>query len=265
MAKILITGASSGLGAALALSYSKGGTALALWGRDQERLDQVAIECRARGAQAEILSLDIRDIDLLIRRLRELDERCELDLAIFNAGVGGTTPYEHRSEAPERAYEQATVNFTAPIVGAATIGERMAARGHGHIVLIGSVAGSFPLPMSPAYSAAKAGLAMFAEALQLRLEFHGVAVTLALPGFVDTPMSRGVAGPQPFLMTAEAAAAVIVRKVARRSPRFALPRPYGALQALAHVLPRALTRSVLRNLHRRLEAQARSDKFNRIG
>ena len=265
MPKILITGASSGLGAALARDYAKtADVGLVLWGRNRERLDAVAADCRSRGAQVEIVCFDIRDIDLLVASLKELDERNPLDLAIFNAGVGGTTPLDIRSEAPERVYEQVTVNFTAPAVGAATIAERMAARARGHIVLIGSVAGSFPLPMSPTYSAAKAGLAMFAEALRLRLEPHGVTITLVVPGFVDTPMSRGLPGPQPFLMTAEAAAAAIVGKVASRATRFVLPRPYAAIQVLAHFLPRGLTRTVLRRIHRRIEAQERSDKFNRI-
>ena len=83
----------------------------------------------------------------------------------------------------------------------------MAARGHGQIVLIGSIAESFPLPMAPIYAASKAGLPCLPKPWAFALATHGVAVTLVSPGFIDTPMSRQVTEPKPFLMTADRAAA----------------------------------------------------------
>ena len=89
-----------------------------------------------------------------------------MDIAIFNAGLGGTAPADVAAEAPQSAQAIAEVNFTAPIVGANAIAGAMAARGAGHIVLVGSITESFPLPMAPTYAATKAGLKMFAEALR---------------------------------------------------------------------------------------------------
>jgi short-subunit dehydrogenase len=99
--------------------------------------------------------------------------------------------------------------------------------------------------MAPTYAGAKAGIAMFAEALGLRLKGSGVSVTLVSAGFIDTPMSRQVTTPKPFLLSAEKAAAIIARRIARKPRRIAVPWQFGVIRVLALTLPRALTRSVL--------------------
>jgi short-subunit dehydrogenase len=248
MLNIMITGASSGLGAELACAYAAPGTNLILYGRDEQRLNDTAVVCRRRGAVVEVACLDIRNIESLIAHIRDLDKRMPLDLAIFNAGVGGIAPIDRVSELPERSYETALVNFASPVVGATVVGELMGGRGRGRIVLIGSLAGSFPLPMAPTYAGTKAGLAMFAESLELRLTKHGVGVTLVSPGFIDTPMSRSVPPPKPFMMTAPAAAAIIRRKVASGSRRLVVPWQFSIILALARWLPRPITRAVLRRV-----------------
>ena len=248
MSNIMITGASSGLGAQLACLYAAPGSNLFLYGRDGERLNDTAARCRQRGAVVWTVCIDIRDIDLLISHIRSADRRMPLDLAIFSAGVGGVAPVERISELPERSYETAVVNFASPVVCATVVGELMGARGHGRIVIIGSLAGSFPLPMAPTYSGTKAGLAMFAEALELRLYKHGVHVTIVSPGFIDTPMSRSVPPPKPFMMTASDAAVIIQRKVALGYRRVILPWQFSILLSLTKLLPRSLTRAVLRRL-----------------
>jgi short-subunit dehydrogenase len=247
-ANILITGASSGLGAALARAYAVPETHLSLWGRDADRLAQVIDDCRARGATATGVGWDFRDIEGLAARLEELDRQQPIDLAIFSAGLGGTTPSDRIVEAPERSGEIAMVNFTAPLVGATAVANRMVQRRRGHIVVIGSLLESLPLPIAPTYAAAKTGLKIFAEALGIGVRAHGVAVTLVSPGFVDTPMSRQVSGPKPLMITAEAAAAIIRRGIARRSPRIVFPRPLAMLCAIFLHLPRRLRHGVLRRV-----------------
>jgi len=121
----------------------------------------------------------------------------------------------------------------------------MVRRGTGHIVLIGSISESYPLPMAPTYAATKAGLRLFAEALGLRLSKQGVAVTLVSPGFVDTPMSRKLTEPRPFLITADAAAAVIVRGVAAGKRVIVVPWQFAVIRALSMLLPRAILRWAL--------------------
>lgn len=248
MNAILITGASSGLGAALARRYAHPDRHLLLWGRDHARLEATADECRRRGANVDLDLLDLRDVTVSAQRLAAADARTPIALAIFNAGVGGVAPPGRAVEAPERVHEIATVNFTAAVVGASAIAERMRSRGRGHIVLIGSIAESFPLPMAPTYAGTKAGLAMFAEALGLRLRPSGVAVTLVSLGFVDTPMSRQVPSPKPFLLDADRAAAIIARRIERRPRRIVVPWPFALIRTTARFLPHALTRLVLQRL-----------------
>jgi len=242
---ILITGASSGIGAALARAEARAGVTLLLWGRNAARLEEVANACRARGAEARTELFDLCDGAGFASRLAAADAATPIDLAIFNAGLGGTAPDMCAAEAPETARAIAEVNFVAPVVGANLIAEAMARRGGGQIVLIGSIAESYPLPMAPTYAATKAGLKMFAEALRLRLKKHRVTVTLVSPGFIDTPMSRKVSEPKPFLMTADAAAKIISRRIARGDAAIVVPWQFRAIRAATNLLPRFVLRWAL--------------------
>lgn len=242
---ILITGASGGIGAALARAYAAAGVTLLLWGRDQARLDQTAARCRALGATCVTEALDVRDFAAMTTRLAEADAAMPIDLAIFNAGLGGSVANDATTESPDAARATAEVNFVSPILGAHLIADAMAKRGGGRIVLIGSIAESFPLPMAPTYAATKAGLAVFAEALGIRMAKHGVGVTLVSPGFIDTPMSQQVTEPKPFLMSADDAARIIKRKIAGGARRIVVPWQFAVIRAVASMLPRALMRRVL--------------------
>lgn len=242
---ILITGASSGIGAALAREAARPGVMLLLWGRDAARLEQVAGNCRARGAETRVEIFDMRDTSALPARLAAADAATPITLAIFNAGLGGTAPDSAAAELPDVARAVAEVNFVAPIVGANVIAEAMAKRGQGRIVLIGSIAESYPLPMAPTYAATKAGLRMFAEALRLRVARRGVGVTLVSPGFIDTPMSRKVTEPKPFLIGAEEAARIISRKVAAGADVIIVPWQFRLMRGVTDLLPRFILRWAL--------------------
>ena len=242
---ILITGASSGIGAALARAYAPADVTLLLWGRDVARLNDVAVACRAQGATVTTQVFDVRDVAGFARLLGAAPP---LDIAIFNAGLGGSAPADVLAETPEAAQALAEVNFTAPVVGANVIAGAMAQRGAGHIVLVGSITESFPLPMAPTYSATKAGLKLFAEALGIRMARHGVKVSLVSPGFIDTPMSRQVIEPKPFLMTPDACAAIIVRKIEAGARIIVVPWQFAAIRGFAGLLPRPLLRWILSRL-----------------
>ena len=242
---ILITGASSGIGAALARAYAREGVTLLLWGRNATRLSETAAQCRALGPRIITEVFDLRDAPMFASRLALADAITPIDLAIFNAGLGGSAPNDRPAEAPDSAQAVADVNFVAPVVGAHVMADAMARRGAGQIVLIGSISESYPLPMAPTYAATKAGLRLFAEALGLRLSKHGVTVSLVSPGFIDTPMSRKVTESKPFLITADAAAAVIVRKIAARKRVIEVPWQIAVIRAVTDLLPRALVRRVL--------------------
>jgi short-subunit dehydrogenase len=243
---ILITGASSGIGAALARHYARPGRVLVLWGQNTARLEATAVQCRAAGAAVEIATFDLTQLDEVAVRLEDVDASHPLDLAIFNAGLGGSLEMPDIARDRISAERMATVNFTVPVICANLLATRMATRGKGRIVLVGSVAESFPLPMAPVYVGTKAGLAQFAEALGLRIARHGVGVTLVVPGFVDTPMSQGLKEPRPFLISAESAAATIARRVERGALRIVLPWQFAVIQGLTGILPRIVLRVVFR-------------------
>jgi len=242
---ILITGASSGIGAAMARRYAEPGMHLVLWGRNRDRLAEVGADCIARGARVETGSFDVVELDQLVSSLSALDTRTQLDVAIFNAGLGGSIPKGQLTQSPASTHDMAMVNLIAPIVGANLLAERMAERGRGHIVFVGSIAESFPLPMAPTYAATKAGLALFSEALRLRLKGSGVLVSLVSPGFVDTPMSRSLDQPRPFLISADKAAKIVHARLERGATRIIVPWQFAVVRSLANLLPRALIHAVL--------------------
>ena len=247
---ILITGASGGIGAALARVYAVPGSSFVLWGRNEERLAETAAQCRARGALCETASFDLTDFDRLVAALEAADARNPFDLVILNAGVGGSLPRDRAAQDARLAQIMTGVNFTAPVIAANLLADRMARRGRGRIVFVGSVAGSFPLPMAPVYSGTKAGLAMFAEAMGLRLARYGVGVTLVSPGFVDTAMSRSLKEPRPFLMTPDAAAAIIARKIECGARHIVVPWQFAVILAAAKLVPRSIMRAVFSRLLR---------------
>jgi short-subunit dehydrogenase len=246
---ILITGASSGIGAALARAhaqaYARFGVTLLLWGRDESRLQETALQCRALGATALTQSFDLRDTAGFVALLSAADARTPIDLAIFNAGLGGSLAKQELAETPGNAQAIAEVNFVAPVAGASAIAGAMAKRGRGQIVLVGSISESYPLPMAPTYAASKAGLRLFAEALGLRMKRFGVAVSLVSPGFIDTPMSRKVTEPKPFLMDADKAARIIARDIALGHRVIVVPWQFRAIRGFTEILPRALVRWVM--------------------
>lgn len=245
MGNILISGASSGIGAALARAYAAPGSHLVLWGRDTERLARTAEECRARGAVAATNAFDLADTDALIAALAAADDASPTDIAFFNAGLGGSLPRKVVAQDVRSAEQMAMVNFTAPVIAANDMAVRMGARGAGRIVLIGSVAALFALPMAPVYSGSKAGLMVFAEALGTRVKRHGVSVSLVSPGFIDTPMSQGLKEPRPFLIGADKAAAIIKARIARGVRHVIVPWQFAVVAAAANLVPKALVRAVL--------------------
>jgi short-subunit dehydrogenase len=213
-----------------------------LWGRNGARLEAVAEACRARGADVATRCFDLTDVNVL---KAALDAASCPDIAIFSAGLGGSVPRDRVAQDPYAAAQMALVNFIAPVIGANTMVDRMSRRRAGHIVLIGSIAALFPLPMAPTYSGSKAGLKMFAEALDARVRRFGIAVTLVSPGFIDTPMSQSVKEPKPFMISADRAASVIKRKVARGARHVVVPWQFKFIGALAGLVPKVVVRAVL--------------------
>jgi len=222
-AHILITGASSGIGAALALAYARPGAHLSLGGRNQERLSEVGAQAEARGARVAITALDIRDRAAVANWTIAADDRLPLDLVIANAGISGGTHGGPETEEQTRAVF--AVNLDGVLNTALPVIPRMIARRRGQIAIISSLAGHRGFPGAPAYSGSKAAVKVWGEALRGDLAIHNVRVNVVLPGFIKSPMTDVNQFPMPFLMSAEKAAAIIQRGLAADRARIAFPFP----------------------------------------
>ncbi|MEO6216829.1 MAG: SDR family NAD(P)-dependent oxidoreductase [Sphingomonas sp.] len=238
--RILITGASGGLGTALALHYAAPGRTLLLWGRDRVRLEAVAITCREAGAEVAVRSLDLANCAAAIAALEEEDDAGAIGLALLAAGIGDMRAPADLVEDAAQVVRLGLVNFVAASGMAAAMARRMTQRREGAIVIIGSAAGFHALPFAAAYAGSKAGLARFAEALRLNVREHNVRVTLVSPGFIQTPAGQKVAGPKPFLLQPSDAAARIARAAALGHAHVIFPWPFALLRWIDRLLPMAL-------------------------
>ena len=245
-AGILITGASSGIGAALAEAYAAPGVALVLTGRDAGRLDDQAGRCRSKGADVWTAIVDVTDRAAMAACLIEADDRRPIDLLIANAGISGGTSGAGEGEDQARAIFAANLdgvlNTVHPLV------PRMTARGRGQIALMSSLAAFRGMPGAPAYCAAKAAVRIYGEGLRGELWGHGVIVSVICPGFVRSPMTAVNDFRMPLLMDADRAARIIRRGLARGRARIAFPWPNAVLAGVFGALPPGLTDAVVRRL-----------------
>ena len=236
---IVITGASSGLGAALAVRYAASGVMLSLCGRDENRLLQTARLCEKLGAIARPHPLDVTDVAGMQRWLERCDDETPIDLVIANAGISaGVGGGEEKSEQARNIFRiniDGVVNTIAPLI------PRMAARKSGQIALISSLAGIRGLPSSPAYSASKGWLRVYGEGLRGWLARSNVRVNVVCPGFIKTPLTDVNPYRMPFLMSADKAAAIIARGLARNQSRIAFPLRLYVPLLLLSFLPNALS------------------------
>jgi short-subunit dehydrogenase len=242
---ILITGASGGIGSALAEAYAGSGQTLILFGRDPQRLQRVADRCRSAGANVETAALDVRDTDALREQLTRISQQTTLDMVIVNAGIMGDIGADAEGESWEAVERIVNVNLTAAMATADAVLPAMRRRGNGQIVFISSISAYFGLPLTPTYAATKAALKSYAEGWRGWLAAEGIGVTAVLPGFVESDMSRRFPGPRPFMISAEKAAATIKRRLRRNPARISFPFPLNFGMWWLAVLPPAVSLKIL--------------------
>ena len=208
---IVISGASAGLGAALALAYAAPGRTLLLIARNSERLEDVAALCRSAGASVETALADSTDAAAVEAAIAAFDIKTPIDLAIANGGIFTGHGPDRRMETTADVAAQAgtnligTANLVQPVV------DRMRPRKHGQVAIVGSLAALQPLADAPGYSASKAGVMAYGEALQEFLIEEGILVSLIYPGHIKTQQTDIQVGNMPFMLTPGAAAAKIKR------------------------------------------------------
>jgi short-subunit dehydrogenase len=221
---VIITGASSGLGAALAEAYAGPQTVLGLLGRDRHRLGETADACEAKRAGVRMAAIDVVDAPAMAAWLTEFDRDHPVELLVANAGTSAGPGPDSPSEGVETAARQVRVNLLGAINTVEPLLPALCRRGRGRVAVVASIAAYRGLPYSPGYCASKAGLRAYAEALRPRLASRGVGVTIVCPGFFDSPMTDRFDGPTPFMVSADAAARIVKRGIDRGRRRVAFPR-----------------------------------------
>ncbi|MDH3240506.1 MAG: SDR family NAD(P)-dependent oxidoreductase [Alphaproteobacteria bacterium] len=255
---ILITGASSGIGAALAVAYAGDGTTLHLGGRDRARLEAVAAQCRRRGARVHNHCQDVADAAGMTKWIEDAFASGPVDLVIANAGIGGegADRTQRRDGGRSHIPDILATNVAGVINTVYPSLDRMLARPRpvggirGQIAIMSSLAGFRGMPTAPAYCASKAALCSFGEGLRQALVRSGVKVSVICPGFVRSPMTATNDFPMPFLMTGERAARIIQRGLARRRARITFPRRLAAAVWIFAALPPAWSDPLVRRFRR---------------
>ena len=245
---ILITGASSGIGEALALCYARSGVFLALSGRNEPRLQDVAQRCRAKGAVVEANVVDVADRAVMREWIVLLDNNHPLDLVIANAGISGGTGGVMNGEPVDQARRIFDVNITGVINTVEPILPRMISRGRGQAALVSSMAGFRGFPSAPAYSASKGMVRFYGEALRGSIRDTGVQVNVIMPGFVKSRMTDSNNFHMPFLMDTDKAAEIIARGLSRNRGRIAFPLPTYLGGWFLSILPDFVAQKILGKL-----------------
>ena len=232
--KIVITGASGGLGEGFALGYAAPGVTLGLWARRADELARVAALCREKGAAVVEAVVDVADRGAVDAAAKAFLADVGLpDLLVVNAGIGEWNPGFDLDE---------TVGvFQVNLMGAVyTVGAFLPAMleaGQGTVAALSSLASRAAMPLSVAYSASKAGLAVWMQGLRRRFRGRGVTFVTIHPGFIRTPMTDKNDTPMPFRLERDDGVRRMQKAIAKGRPVFAFPWTMSALTRLASWLP----------------------------
>ncbi|MFO0847652.1 MAG: SDR family NAD(P)-dependent oxidoreductase [Gemmataceae bacterium] len=233
----VITGASSGIGRALAVALAGQGARVGVTARRADLLESLAAEVRTAGGTIATATADVADQAGVCAAVHALSDRLgPVDLLIANAGVGRSLPADHPDHVAN-VEETLRVNFLGVVYAFGAVLPSMVGRGTGHLVAVSSLAAYKGLPGAAAYCSSKSAVSSYCESLRIELKDRGVAVTTVCPGFIQTDMTATNRGPMPFLMTADAAAGRIVRALRRRPGVYDFPKPMRALMWLSKWAP----------------------------
>ncbi|WP_250480625.1 SDR family oxidoreductase [Caballeronia sp. GAOx1] len=240
MKNIVIIGATSAIAIACAREWAREGARFFLVARNEERLEQVAADLIARGAQsAACYRLDIDELDAHAAALaRCVTELASLDIVLV---APGTLPDQKSCEADAAvAVREFNTNATALIALLTPLANTLEAQRHGALAVISSVAGDRGRPSNYLYGSAKAALSAFLEGLRARLFKAGVSVLTIKPGFVATPMTAGLPLPERLVATPDKVAADIVRGIERKRNVLYTPWFWRGIMAIIRNLPQFL-------------------------
>jgi len=234
---VFLTGASSGIGEALALAIAKRGATLGLVARREELLKELADKCERNGGKARYFAVDVTDAKSVADAAESLrDEFDKIDVLIANAGIGGNNS-ETRNLNPQAVAQVININLLGAVNAVSAVLPAMLENKSGQLVAISSLAGFRGLPKSAAYSASKAGMTAFFESVRLDVQTKGVAVTIIQPGFIKTPLTSGRNNKMPFLMELEDSIPHFLRAIEKRKRFAAFPWQLATFVRLGKIFP----------------------------
>lgn len=249
---VIITGASSGIGWALARGLAQRGASLGLVSRRAEKLAELATAIESAGGRATFAAADVTAAEPLKRACQTLEEAlgpCEILIA--SAGIHLYSPgYDFSAKNANAVF---ATNVQGIVNSIAAVLPGMIARRRGHLVAVASIAGMLGLPDVGAYSASKAAVVTLMESLRVDLHARGVKVTTICPGFIDTPMIADHAhSALLFVLPPKEAARRIAGAIERARPEYWFPWPLWLAARVGRILPFGLYRRVCRWLPRRV-------------
>ncbi|MFC6669178.1 SDR family NAD(P)-dependent oxidoreductase [Marinobacterium aestuariivivens] len=248
---VWITGASRGIGEALALELARRGCTVAISARSVEDLERLAQTVRSGPLPGRLqpYPLDVTDSDACEAAFRRIEaELGPIDLCILNAGSHQPVELDDFSPLPFESLLR--LNVLGVVNGVAAVLPVWRRRRCGQLAIVASVAGYRGLPTATAYGASKAALINFAEALRLDLEGSGIVLNLINPGFVRTPLTDRNPFPMPFLLEPDDAARRILRGLERGGFEIAFPRRFVIWLKLLRLLPYRLYFPLVRRITR---------------
>lgn len=233
---VWLTGASSGIGEALAYELARRGARVALTARRGEVLEKLATEIRSRGGQVECFPGDVCDLAQMKTVVAEIEARMgPIDVAIANAGTHiFTVPEEFNSE---EYLSLMNLNFGGTLRCVEAVLPAMLKRGRGALVPVASLAGYRGLPRAAAYGASKSAMIHFFESIRFHLVRRGIVISIVNPGFVKTPLTDRNDFKMPFLVDAPRSARIICDGIERGKREIAFPFPFNLVLKIARMLP----------------------------
>jgi short-subunit dehydrogenase len=246
---VVITGASSGIGEALAIECAKRGDRLFLCGRNAQRLENTAEKCRALGAATDAETIDVTDSEAVAQWLTQCENKAPIERVFANAGV---STGEETSDNVRRTFAtnvEGVVNTVLPAIEIFRNGQERTTK---QIVITSSIAGYGPLKACPSYSATKSCVKTWGLALRGMLAPEGIAVSVICPGFIRSRITDANTCPMPFFMEADKAASIILKRADKNKGMISFPWPMRLSTWFLSIMPQFLNELINKLLPKKI-------------